>query len=113
MPYVEAITKAGNTVEIERYYTSRYNKRGQSRSKRVKPTKEEQKKVNKRQAEKKLRRILNANFNGKDYHVVLPYIHKAGEQYRTREEMQQDIAFFYVSSGRHTGQKVKSLNMYA
>ena len=24
MPYVERVTKAGNTIEIERYFTSRY-----------------------------------------------------------------------------------------
>ena len=26
MPYVERVTKAGNTIEIERYFTSRYEK---------------------------------------------------------------------------------------
>ena len=26
MPYVERVTKAGNTIEIERYFTSRYKK---------------------------------------------------------------------------------------
>lgn len=94
MPYIEAITKAGNTVEIERYYSARYNKRGQGRAERKKPTREEQKKVNTKQAEKKLRRLLNANFNGNDYHVVLPYIHKKGDACRTREEMRDDIAKF-------------------
>ena len=28
MPYVERVTKAGNTIEIERYFTSRYKKKG-------------------------------------------------------------------------------------
>lgn len=46
MPYVERITKAGNTIEIERYFTSRYKKKGISRGDKVKPTKEEQEKVN-------------------------------------------------------------------
>ena len=31
MPYVERVTKAGNTIEIERYFTSRYKKKGISR----------------------------------------------------------------------------------
>ncbi len=52
MPYVERVTKAGNTIEIERYFTSRYKKKGISRGDKVKPTKEEQEKVNTRQAEK-------------------------------------------------------------
>ena len=33
MPYVERVTKAGNTIEIERYFTSRYNKRRAGESK--------------------------------------------------------------------------------
>ena len=44
MPYVERVTKAGNTIEIERYFTSRYKKKGISRGDKVKPTKEEQEK---------------------------------------------------------------------
>ena len=32
MPYVERVTKAGNTIEIERYFTSRYKKKGISLS---------------------------------------------------------------------------------
>ena len=61
MPYVERVTKAGNTIEIERYFTSRYKKKGISRGDKVKPTKEEQEKVNTRQAERKLRILINAN----------------------------------------------------
>lgn len=62
MPYVERVTKAGNTIEIERYFTSRYKKKGISRGDKVKPTKEEQEKVNTRQAERKLRILINANY---------------------------------------------------
>ena len=94
MPYVKRTTRAGNTVEIEYYYTSRYNKKGQTRADRVKPTRETQKKVNKRQAERKLRLLLNANFTYGDYHVVLDYIREKEKPDRTKEEMQQDIAKF-------------------
>lgn len=97
MPYVEVTTKAGNTIEIERYYTSRYQKKGQGRAEKSKPTGEEQKKINTRLAEKKLRRLMNANFDGNDYHVILPYIHKAGEPYRSKEEMRDDIDKFLRS----------------
>lgn len=51
MPYVERVTRAGKTIEIERYYTSRYKKKGIERGDKVKPTTEQQKKVNTRQAE--------------------------------------------------------------
>lgn len=71
MPYVERVTKAGNTIEIERYFTSRYKKKGISRGDKVKPTKEEQEKVNTRQAERKLRILINANYGYGDYHLVL------------------------------------------
>lgn len=38
MPYVERVTKAGNTIEIERYFTSRYKKKGISRGDKVNAT---------------------------------------------------------------------------
>lgn len=83
MPYVERVTKAGNTIEIERYFTSRYKKKGISRGDKVKPTKEEQEKVNTRQAERKLRILINANYGYGDYHLVLDYIRRKGQPDRT------------------------------
>ena len=74
MPYIERTTRAGKTIEVERYFTSRYKKQGIKRGDKVKPTKEEQKKVNTRQAERKLRILMNANYGYGDYHVVLDYI---------------------------------------
>lgn len=94
MPYVKRTTRAGKTVEIEYYYTSRYNKRGQGRADKVKPTREEQKKVNTKQAERKLRLLLNNNFGDGDYHLVLDYIRVKGKPDRTKEEMKKDIAVF-------------------
>ena len=94
MPYVERVTKAGNTIEIERYFTSRCKKKGISRGDKVKPTKEEQEKVNTRQAERKLRILINANYGYGDYHLVLDYIRRKGEPDRTPEQMRQDIDVF-------------------
>lgn len=74
MPYVERVTRAGKTIEVERYFTSRYKKPGIKRGDKVKPTKEEQKKVNTRAAERKLRLLLNANFGYGDYHLELDYM---------------------------------------
>ena len=45
MPYVERVTKAGKTIEVDRYYTSRYRKKGIKRGDKVRPTKEAQKKA--------------------------------------------------------------------
>ena len=94
MPYVKRITKAGKTVEVEYYYTSRYNKKGGSRSDKVKPTKEQQKKINTRQAERKLRLLINNNFGFGDYHVVLDYMREKGKPDRAKDEMKKDIQVF-------------------
>ena len=94
MPYVEAITKAGMTIEVERYYTNRYGQRGQRRGDKVKPTPEEMLRINNKIAEKKLRRILNANFEPGDYHLVLSYAKARGEPNRGPESMKVDIRNF-------------------
>ena len=57
-------------------------------------TKEEQEKVNTRQAERKLRILINANYGYGDYHLVLDYIRRKGESDRTPEQMRQDIDVF-------------------
>ena len=57
-------------------------------------TKEEQEKVNTRQAERKLRILINANYGYGDYHLVLDYIRRKGEPDRTPEQMRQDIDVF-------------------
>lgn len=75
MPYMIEVVRAGRTVEVLKYYSSRYNKREIGRGKRRNPTKEEQLQVNKRAAEKKLRRLINENFQGGDTHLVLDYIY--------------------------------------
>lgn len=57
-------------------------------------TKEEQKKVNTRAAERKLRLLLNANFGYGDYHLELDYIRKKGQPDRSREQMRKDMDIF-------------------
>lgn len=94
MPYVKRTTIAGKTIEVEYFYTARYNRKGATRSDRVKATPEAQKKVNTKQAERKLRLLMNANYGYGDYHVVLDYIRKPGQPDRTKEQMQKDIAVF-------------------
>lgn len=92
--YVEAVTVAGATVEVERYYTNRYGKRGQKRKAKSKPSSEQQKEANNRKAEKKLRRLINANFQPGDYHLVLSYKKDPGEPERTPDDMREDIRKF-------------------
>lgn len=94
MPYVERVTKAGKTVEVERFYTSRYKKQGIKRGDKVKPTNEAQKKVNTRKAERILRLILAENYQDGDLHIDFGYIRQKGEAYRTKEEMRKDANVF-------------------
>lgn len=89
MPYVQSITRAGKTVEIEKYYTYRCKAKGVKRGEVKNPTSEEQEKINLRQAEKKLRRRINANFVEGDFHIICDY--KKEERPSTKEEMREDI----------------------
>lgn len=114
MPYVESITKAGRTIEIERYYTSRYGHRGQSRGEKVRPTPEEALRINNRIAEKKLRRLINENYGAGDYHVVLSYAKARGEPHRSKDEMKDDIAKFLRAlrkEYRATGKELKYIHV--
>lgn len=94
MPYVMRTTKAGKTIEVEKYYTSRYKKKDIKRGNRVRPTNEQQKKINTKIAERKLRLILNENFSHKDIHLVLPYARARGEPQVSKEQMRKDIDKF-------------------
>ena len=94
MPYVERVTKAGKTIEVDRYYTSRYHKAGIKRGDKVRPTNEAQKKANTRKAERTLRLLLAENYQDGDLHIDFGYIRKKGEPYRTREEMRKDADVF-------------------
>lgn len=95
MPYIEAVTEAGQTVEVERYFSYRVKPNGIKRSGKQEKTKDAQRKVNTRQAEKKLRRIMNANFKGGDFHLILGYKRGKDDPYRTAEEMKADIQLFF------------------
>lgn len=94
MPYIEKITRAGKIIIVERYYSSRYGKKGLHRSDRVKPTSEEQKKCNTRRQTYILAALLAANFVDGDLHIDFGYKRKRGEGYRTREEMRRDADRF-------------------
>ena len=94
MSYVMRRTIAGKTIEVEKYYTNNYKRKGIKRGDKVKPTTEGQKKINSRTAERKLRQLINANFEEGDIHLILDYIRVEGEPDRTAEEMRHDIDIF-------------------
>ncbi len=91
MPYIKSVCKAGATIETELYYTRKYHPEGM-RGEKKQGTPLAQEKVNLRQAEKKLRRLLNANFVYGDFHLILTY--RQSDEPRTPEQMNEDIKKF-------------------
>lgn len=89
MPYMKQTCIAGKTKEFTYYYTARYNKKGGSRKKNTNKTTEAQKKVNSRQAENKLKRVLNANFDGTCWYVT--YSYKKENRPEGKEDLIDDI----------------------
>lgn len=73
MSYIKEICVAGATIEISKYYNYYNRPKGAPRAAPEKPTTEQQRKNNERRAEKKLRRLMNANFEPGDYHINLNY----------------------------------------
>lgn len=72
MPYYRTEITAGKTVEVIKSYSKRIGDH-RPRGGKEKPTAEEMEKVNRKNAEAKLRRLINANFGYGDYHLVLTY----------------------------------------
>lgn len=74
MPYLKRIVKAGNTIEVKKYFTSRFGKKDKdSRNTKASVTSEKMKKVNEEIAVEKLRWLINENFGAGDIHMVLTY----------------------------------------
>ena len=88
MPYIEEVCEAGDIIEISKYYAYRAHVKGENRAKREKPTRESQKKINQRKAEKELRLLMAANFKNEDALVRLDFSKRPGGS----EEMQELIS---------------------
>ncbi|MBQ8435710.1 MAG: hypothetical protein IJX24_06860 [Oscillospiraceae bacterium] len=91
MSYVEQTVYAGQTVEVKRYHRYRNRAKGEPRGKKLKETSLAMEEVNRQNSENRLRWLLNTNFQGGDYHLVLRYKHKQGDPYRTADEMKTDM----------------------
>lgn len=74
MPYIKKTVYAGKTVEIHKYYSSRYQMPSKpNRSPNANATSDDVAEVNRRHAVAKLRGLLNANFEFGDIHAVFTY----------------------------------------
>lgn len=70
--YIRNIWKYKDVLEVERYFSGRYGKKINPGSRHL-PTPEEMRKVNERNAIKKLRRKIEANFQDGDLFITLTY----------------------------------------
>lgn len=74
MPYVKQTVYAGKTIEVHKYYSSRYGKKtSPNRRPHTDPTPDDVAQVNRQNAISRLRRLINANFGFGDIHAVFTY----------------------------------------
>ena len=90
MPYLKEVAIAGRTVEIRKKYSARYGRKIE-RSPNVGPTPEKMERYNQQEAERKLRRLINANFGPGDFHMIVSY---GGEYNPEPEEARKHLEAF-------------------
>lgn len=73
MPKYRKKIRSGDVYEVEEFYSPRTIGKKYERGRSENLTSEEQAKRNLQIARKKLTRIINVNFNGDDYFVLLTY----------------------------------------
>ena len=73
MPYILTTCYAGKTIEVSKSFSARYKKKGMLRGKIEKVTSEQMLKINERNAETNLRRLINTNYKTGDLHITLTY----------------------------------------
>lgn len=104
MPYLCEECWAGKTIEVCKYYSARYGKRG-TRRENSKPSTDAVRKINERQAQKKLRRLMNENFRDKvDALVTLDFApdrkpESYGEMKRRTQNFLQRLRRKYKRNG--------------
>ena len=89
MPYKHEICRAGKTKQHTFYYAVRTDTKEGSRRQKENNTCEAQKKVNSRQAVKKLTWILNANYDGTSLYITWEYTKE--NRPATKEELRTDV----------------------
>ena len=83
----------------DRTYTIKYKSKKVTKSANINPTPENMKKVNERNAAKKLRWQINTNFRSGDYHLILTY--RPEERALNPEEARKDLKRFLEKLRSH------------
>jgi hypothetical protein len=94
MAYIKMTVYAGNTIEVIKYHDRAHDRKGGSRKEKKKPTSYRQQLSNEIRRERKLRWLLNENFEDGDLHINFGYIHRKGDPYRDPEDMKKDFQKF-------------------
>ena len=92
MPYKHEICRAGKTKQHTFYYAVRTDTKEGSRRQKENKTCEAQKKVNSRQAVKKLTWILNANYDGTSLYITWEYMKE--NRPATKEALRTDCLLY-------------------
>jgi hypothetical protein len=92
MPYIKEIVIAGKTIEVSQRYSCRNIDKKIPRSENKNETPKDVKKINERNSETNLRRLINTNFKYQDIHLVLTY--KRENRPGTPQEAKRDLERF-------------------
>ena len=95
MPKYRKKIWSGDVYEVEEFYCPRSIGKKYERGMNENLTSEEQEKRNLKLARKKMTRLVNANFGGEDYFVLLTFSKEV-----TREEAKKDLGNFWKRLGR-------------
>lgn len=77
MPYIERTIRSGRLLEIDRYFAATNGNRA-PRGRKENLTSEEQQEINDRQAQRRLLRLINTNFDGRRGDLFLSWTHEVG-----------------------------------
>ncbi|WP_419491236.1 rolling circle replication-associated protein [Anaerotruncus massiliensis (ex Liu et al. 2021)] len=105
MAYMKRRVVTGSVIEVRKYQTlgSGEEREARPRGQRVKPTPDEMFRTNERNAERKLRWILNTNFGGGDLHVTLKFrkgrLPPPDEARRQIEKFLRALRSFFTGQG--------------
>ena len=91
MPYIREECICGAVIEVSKYYTGRYKGKKVHRNSRSGTTSETQKKINQRNSEKQLTRLLNTNFTDGDYYLTLTYKNEPHSLSEARKDIENFI----------------------
>lgn len=96
MPKYRKKIWAGDVYEVEEFYCPRTIGKKYERGRNENLTKEEQEKRNLQRTQREMTRLINTNFSGKDYMIVLTY-----DRIVTLEEARREASNFFARLKRY------------